>query len=404
MFGMFSPAKAQSANIVYYGGPVVSNPQIVTVNWNGNVGSIAANTLPQFYADITANNLGNNGYWNVLSSYYSTLGAVPQDNGASSGQLIGPGSALASSITISPALCPTTASTAVCSLVESDVDTELNHQIDLGVLPAPVSDAQGNVNTIYLLNFPPYVQLSLGIHQTSCIDFCSLNSTLVRGSQNIAVGFLPDIGGPGCSTGCGSSTVLNNSTANASQLLVDAVTDPQVGIGPAVGRPLAWIDGSSGDELADPCRTSVVDFQTPSGRTWTVGKIWVVGAAGAGGNSCAATFYGPNGFGLSATPGSIRVRPGENVAASIGSISEAGSAQNIGLSTDPLPAGITVSFTPSTLAAVGTDSSALQFSADRSTALGVYNINVLGIAQTGERAVTGFVLTVTDVIFADGFE
>ncbi len=418
MLGTIAVARAlpiiPTPHIVYYGGPVVSNALVVTVNWNGNVDSIGAATLPQFYSDITANSSGQNNYWNMLGTFDSTLGTVPQDGGSSSGQLIGPGSALPGSITINPTLCPTTTSTAVCMVAEADVDAELNRQIDSGVLPAPVVNAGGNVNTIYMVNFPIHVQLTLndGVSQ-SCSGsspFCNANSTLVRGSQNIAVGFLPDLSsGSACNSSCGNGTVLQNATANASQALVNAVTNPEVGLATAADRPLAWSDWTNGYQLTTPCNQSIDVFTAPnSGRQWSVNQIWSTDLQNALGGAvdpqaCRTSYFTANAFGLTAAPGAVSIRPGESTGATISAIAFAGSPQNIQLSTDQLPDGITVLFTPSNLVSAS-GSSAVQFSADSNTALGAYNINILGVAQTGDRAVTGFVVIVTDVIFSDGFE
>ena len=58
--------------------------------------------------------------------------------------------------------------------------------------------------------------------------------------------------GSGCDSGCGASTPLNNQTSVASHELIEAVTDPAVGLANVYGPPLAWHNKTYG-EIGDIC-------------------------------------------------------------------------------------------------------------------------------------------------------
>ncbi|MCU1304501.1 MAG: hypothetical protein JWQ87_4785 [Candidatus Sulfotelmatobacter sp.] len=78
------PVAAQN-NLTYYGGPVVSNAQIVTVSW-GPADSTMQSVLPNFFGAIT-----KSPYWNILSEY-STTGRTGTDGQPGSNQTIFQGS------------------------------------------------------------------------------------------------------------------------------------------------------------------------------------------------------------------------------------------------------------------------------------------------------------------------
>jgi hypothetical protein len=92
------------ASLVYYGGPVVSNAQVVMVNWGANVPIAAQNLLPVFYGDIVQSD-----YWTIFTEYGTNI--LANDGGAGTNQQIGFGS-FAGMFTIAPVKCSGTSTRA----------------------------------------------------------------------------------------------------------------------------------------------------------------------------------------------------------------------------------------------------------------------------------------------------
>jgi hypothetical protein len=105
-----------------------------------------------------------------------------------------------------------------------------------------------------MFHFAPGVTIDLG-GSGSCSAFCAYHNTVSRSSKSVMYGVHPFMGtGSGCEKGCGSSTLVNNSTAVTSHELIEAVTDPEIGLvaGSGIGRPAAWYDETNG-EIGDIC-------------------------------------------------------------------------------------------------------------------------------------------------------
>jgi hypothetical protein len=391
-----APVAASTPNLIYYGGPVVSHAIVVPVNWNSDVDATLQNKLPQFYADLVQST-----YWDLLAQY-STVAVTPLDAQAGSGQLIARGSATAG-VTIVPVQCPAGAGSGVipCVVTEANIDDEVNRQIDLDILPAPSLDATGNVNTAYMLNFPPNVQVVFGTPpntQTSCVDFCHANMTLLRDALNIGVGIVMDYGSSSCSTGCGSaSTALQRATQNAGYALVDIVTDPLAGETALVVRPLAWYDAATG-QVADYCAGLDVDLHTLTvgANTWNVGGVWSQTPP-----SCAASHF-PY-FSITPSPTSVVVNQGGTVPVSIAT-GFLGAPQSITLVVNDLPTGIGAAFDTPVISAGA--STTLQLSADLTAAPGTLTVDVGGKgAPNTDYEVTSLTLTVrANEIFKSGFD
>jgi hypothetical protein len=234
-------ASAAVHQLVYYGGRMVSNPQVVAVSWGNYVDSAVVNSMGGFYTAIL-----NSPYLDWVSEY-STAGLYANDGLPGSSQRIGRGS-FAGSFVIAPSNSSTTLSL-------TDVDTEVLAQIAAGHLPAPVSDAYGNANTIYMVNFPSGVTLEDAQGDRSCVQFCGIQDTLVLNGKSVGIGMFVDIGPTSlCSGGCGGDVnYLNNVTALHAHQLLNIVTDLEVGLVTSLGRPLGWYDATSRGQIADLC-------------------------------------------------------------------------------------------------------------------------------------------------------
>jgi hypothetical protein len=63
---------APQAEVVYFGGPVISNAQIVVVDWNSNVNTSTQAALPTFFEGIT-----NSTFYDELSEYSTNVESTP---------------------------------------------------------------------------------------------------------------------------------------------------------------------------------------------------------------------------------------------------------------------------------------------------------------------------------------
>jgi hypothetical protein len=153
-------------------------------------------------------------------------------------------------------------------------------EINAAILPAPTLDSNGNVNTLYMIYFPPDVTIDLG-GSLSCVQFCAYHGTTSStfNSKNLAYVVMPDFGPTsGCSLGCGGGTEFQNITSVSSHEMAETVTDIDVGIATLFAPPLAWYDARTGDqngggEIGDICNAQQAAVTTPGG-TFTVQKIW----------------------------------------------------------------------------------------------------------------------------------
>ncbi len=269
----FVTPTCKSPKLSYYDGPIVQNPIVIPVFWNSNVNSEVQSNMSQFYSDIMASP-----YWGWLTEY-NTVGISGGSN-----QAILPGTSMAG-VVITPTHCPAS-TTSTCKLTDTELQAELVRQIGLGTLPAPVQDCTGNTQTIYMVDFPPNVSLSGPDGSgTSCSNggFCAYHNTGTYGANSIPLlyGALMDQYSGGCAQGCGTNnTVLESMTETASHELIEATTDPDIGLIPTtatnIEAPAGWYDQSNNcGEIADICDTGTGgDTITVSGRTWTVQEVW----------------------------------------------------------------------------------------------------------------------------------
>jgi hypothetical protein len=156
---------------------------------------------------------------------------------------------------------------------DAAIHTELNRLFNAGIVPLP------NANTYYPVHFPAGVNITAPDGSKSCVVFCAYHGTYVLNGVNVNYGVIPDQGSA-CAGGCGANPVrVNNLDAVSSAELVDAVTDPAIGLATTVGPPLAWFDPTLG-EIVDICgqQTTVVGGD---GVTYVVAKFFSIAS-----NSC----------------------------------------------------------------------------------------------------------------------
>ena len=215
-----APFGVQSVpQLKYYGGPMLDNVKIQLVYWNSAVAY--QDQLPGFFSSIT-----QSPYFDWLTEYNSpsvTLGrgsylGAYVDSAVGSGQI-----------------------------EDADIQTELSRLLSKNAIPQP------DANTLYMVYFPPGLNIDMS-GSGSCQVFCAYHSAFMSGGTEINYGVIPDQGGS-CSGGCGGdANQFNNETSVSSHEMIEAVTDPAVGLvtGNTPQAPLGWYDTTYG-EIGDVC-------------------------------------------------------------------------------------------------------------------------------------------------------
>jgi len=263
------PTSSNQGQVQYWGGPVISNVNVVEVLWGSFVDGPSTTGLDQFFTDVTTSS-----YFGLLAEY-STVGLNGNGAGSPPGsnQIIGPGT-FGGKFTINPSICPGGATNPACTINDNQIQSELVSQVNASHLPQPTQDPQGNFNTIYMIYFPPGVTIVLAPGVDSCRigGFCAYHSNVLTGNK-LPYGVFPDFGPTsGCSAargGCGLGTSQQNLSSASSHELGEAVTDVDVGTATDFAPPLAWADQTTGQEIGDFCN-GISAVITANGNMYTV--------------------------------------------------------------------------------------------------------------------------------------
>lgn len=223
----FRAAARRQFNFTYHGGPVISHAKVVTIFWGDAVPFMAH--LNGFYEGIT-----RSAHLDWLSEYDTPT------------QSIGRGSFAGSIIDTSPP--------GDDDLTDRQIQKELVRLIGAGAVPQPDADM------LYMLHFPARVSITMDGNR-SCQQFCAYHGTFKLNGQNVYYGVMPEVAG-GCGACGGTNDKFANSTIIASHELIEAITDPAVGLANTQNDAsyLAWYDDLNG-EIGDVCesRSAVVD-------------------------------------------------------------------------------------------------------------------------------------------------
>jgi hypothetical protein len=372
--GPINFAAPAGAHLSYFGGPVISNVHVVQVlygsgSYNAQVAGTTSPTMGQFYGDLTGT---NSGYTSLLTQYNT-----PASGGTN--QTIGNGT-FDGLFQIVPS-----AGNNGSTISDTQIQSELLAQITAGHLPAPLLDAAGNVNTLYMIFFPPGKTITQG-GSSSCVagGFCAYHgttSTLLNG-HNVLYGVHPDMQSGLCSTGgCGNAGVFGNYTSVTSHELTEAITDADVGIATTFAPPLAWYDMVNG-EIGDICNGQQGSY-VANGTTYTI-QLEFSNAA----NNCVLPPAGPPApnFSISASPASQTVAAGAGTSYTATVTPSNGFTGSVAFSVSGLPTGASASFNPTSV--TGSGSSAMSVSTSTTTPAGTYTLTITGTSGTLSHSTT----------------
>jgi len=223
-------AAPAGAHLTNFGGPVLKNVDVHPVFWNSS--TQFQSNINAFYKAVT-----NSALFDLLSQY-SGIGRGSGVNGFVDNRT-------------------------TTRVTDAAVQTELNRLFSAGSLPAP------SANSYFPVHFPSGVTITAPDGSRSCVQFCAYHGTYVRNGVNVNYGVIPDQGG-GCAGGCGNNAQrVNNMDSVASHELVEAVTDPAVGLATVFGPPLAWYDETNG-EIGDICNGQQGTTVGGDGVTYTI--------------------------------------------------------------------------------------------------------------------------------------
>jgi hypothetical protein len=268
--GAITPDAANN-KLHYYGGPIVSNAEVVSVLWDSTGGT----RTDQPGIDSFFNAILRSQYISWMHEYDTPADDPNTPAIEGSGQHTGYGRFRARAV-----LTPTNPDDH--SLDNStDIQAQLLAGINAGTIPAPTADSQGNPNTVYAMFFPSNDVITQG-GNTSGVQFCAYHyaTTMTYNGMHLPYLVLPDPTAAGISSGCGTSTATQNLQSFASHELIEAINDPQISQlidnnASTLGYPAAWYGPASTDgEIADICNAQTGTVTGADSNSWLVQKEW----------------------------------------------------------------------------------------------------------------------------------
>lgn len=232
-------AAAHGPHLTYRGGHVLSNVKIDFVvydhwGYGADVPQTGGRSVQSFLTDAVTSR-----YVNWLSEYNTPT------------QGIGLGS-FEGIYTI-----PAAAGSTPTNVSDAQINADVASSIAAGKLP-PAS-----ANRLYVIYFPPGLEITTPFGN-SVDDFCAYHDTVKTAAHNAYIAVMAD---QQHLSGCGLGTAFDNLTMVTSHEVVEAITDPGVGL-----NSLAWYDGARG-EIGDICNQQTAAIAL-HGTTYAVQKEW----------------------------------------------------------------------------------------------------------------------------------
>lgn len=337
-------APTAEPHLSYYGGPVISNVDVVQVLFGdpGGPASYPVETtrtaaqkpsVAHFLAEVVTS-----GHLTEMSEYDTT--ATDVDGNPGTGQHIGAGT-FQGPVAIDP---PNPIATAT-RIDDIDVQAVLDDNITSGALPAPQVDADGHSDTLYMVMLPDGQRVCLSAQSCSLLapgGFCGYHSSfrLAATGETVLYSVHPDMGS--AASLCGGNGIFDDTTAVLSHELIEAVTDPEIAFATTAGPPLAWYDLRPGyAEVTDICEDAYADL-TLDGHTYRVQQQW------SNGRRACITPGTPLPSGAFVTqPSSLTIVAGGSVQVPVRQLVPAAATYSVA----GVPAGMTATFSSATVAA-----------------------------------------------------
>jgi hypothetical protein len=226
-------ADAPEAQLQYFGGPILQSVNVYAVYWGENVSGETVRAIPDYYRTV----LGDGPFMQMLSEYDTTSPAQTIGHGTFAGEIVDADAPIPSKGT---------------PLTDQRIRAELSRLIDLGQLPAQ------NEHNLFMIYFPPGVDVIDPNNEHSCVDFCAYHNAFQRNgddvgniAHNVYYGVFPHFGDNGCQAKPGPQPSLcgfdpdnlTNLEVVSSHELVEAITDAAIGVpNPTPNGVLGWND------------------------------------------------------------------------------------------------------------------------------------------------------------------
>ena len=218
-------------------------------------------------------------------------------------------------------------------------------------------------------------------------NVCADHDTGVWQGVPYSFGIHPDLSKGPLSLGCGGGSASTNTTAYASAELVNAITDPQIGLAAVLGPPVAWYDGVNGYEAASACNQNQDTIVGVGGVSYDINQYYAVVAGVA---QCVTTNFQAKDFDISALSTNLKVLRTRSVKATLQLSATSGAPGPVSLAVSGLPAGITAKL--ATAQPLANSTTALTFKASAATVPGPYEVIV---TATSGAAVHSLALLLT---------
>ncbi|HEX8112392.1 MAG TPA: hypothetical protein VF516_31900 [Kofleriaceae bacterium] len=343
---------ATTRTMLYFGGPVISNPKVYVVWW-GSAASInsiltaARGGIADFYAGVTNSNYLD--WWNEYDTNI-TVQSGSHAGTAGTGQHIGRGN-LVGTRTLTPVPAG--------NVTDTQIQATLDQAFTNGTLPQP------DANTIYAIHFPRSVTITLD-GSKSCSAFGGYHFNTVETTRHNAYYIVI----PDCGNSFRSFTIVN------SHELAEATTDAQPTPGSNPDFPQAW-NNATGSEVGDLCQGTSGSVTTALG-TFTVQGIWDEPSHG-----CPVFRSNTSDYNVSFATPSATLAAGGQITATVRTATVRGTAQTLTLSVTA-PAGVTATISPTQV----TSGASATLTVSASSAVTAAQVIVSAVGTTGSAAQT----------------
>jgi hypothetical protein len=300
-----SPDVAPSPQLTYYGGQVLDKPEVYVVTWGKDIPESTRHKLRDYFKAEVGNGSPT---MSMLSEYNTPTQKI------TFGEFKG--------VVVDEDAPP------LASVTDQQIEAELSRLVDTWKLPTNVSG-----NKLFMVYFPPGV-----LPNGACTQYCAYHSTYTRNNRTLYYGVMPDLSANGCELGCGPhADPVDNLLSVSSHEMVEAITDPGVGLAFDYAPPLGWYDANNG-EISDICQIfpDAVERGYPMSRQWSNA-----------GDSC-ATHTPAQHIKISVSPAWPRLAEGGSVQYTVTATGDAGASAKL-LASSPWFNGINFAFSQSTI-------------------------------------------------------